>query len=146
MDIAKKFGTDKSAEENGVWIDIGDGAKIKVARLGNRYYKEAFKQKTKPYNKRMDSIPEDIAEKILIEAMVEGILLDWQGFLIDGVSYPYNKQNAFNILQKYNDFRDLVISHASEIENYKKEELKEKEKNLLTPSAGISSGAAIASF
>ena len=131
MDISK-FQTNKSMEEEGVWVDVdGNGTKIKVARVNNPRYKKYFQKITKPYKRQIRSgtLSEDLAEKLLVDALANTILLDWQGFTKDGESFPYSVDNARAFLAESPDFRDFVSDAANEMENYRTAELEEARGN-----------------
>lgn len=131
MDLAKKYGTDKELEKSGVWQDIGDGASILVARMGNANYIAEFKRLTAPYKRqiRLGLLSDDIWQKISIECLATSILMDWKG-LADGTkTIAYSRENAINMLTKYPDFRDDVSALSNEIENFFKEEKAAEAKN-----------------
>lgn len=114
----KEFATNKKAEIEGVWQEIGQGAKVKVARAGNVKYSEYVRKLSKPYMNRYRRrmIPEDIAEKITIRAMSRFILLGWEGIEgEDGNHIQYSEQKAIELLTEYPDFRELVASLADDI-------------------------------
>jgi hypothetical protein len=131
MDISK-FQTNKSAEEDGIWVDVdGNGTKIKVARINNARYKKYFQKITKPYKRqiRNGTLAEELAEKLLVDALANTILLDWQGFTKEGTDFPYSVDNARVFLQESADFRDFVSDAANEMENFRAEELEEARGN-----------------
>lgn len=127
MDI-KEFKTDQNLEEEGVWISLdGNGSEIKVARMNNRAYKKYFQAITKPYKRliRNGSLSEDLAEKLLIDAIAHKILLDWKGLTKNGKKFAHSLDNATEFLTGSADFRDLVTEAASEMENFRQKELEE---------------------
>jgi hypothetical protein len=131
MDISK-FQTNKSAEEDGIWVDVdGNGTKVKVARINNARYKKYFQKITKPYKRqiRNGTLAEELAEKLLVDALANTILLDWKGFTRSGEDFPYSVDNARSFLQESADFRDFVSDAANEMENYRAEELEEARGN-----------------
>ena len=130
MDI-NKFKADKKKEEEGVWIDIGEDARIKVARLNNEKYKNHFRRTTKPYRRqiRNGNLAEDVAERLLIDAMANTILLGWENLEEGGKAIKYSVENAKRILSESVDFRDLVSDAAGEIESYRIEDLEEAKGN-----------------
>lgn len=131
MDISK-FQTNKSAEEEGVWVDVdGNGTKIKVARINNPRYKKYFQKITKPYKRqiRNGTLAEELAEKLLVDALANTILIDWQGFTRGGEPFPYSVDNARSFLQESADFRDFVSDAANEMENFRAEELEDARGN-----------------
>lgn len=130
-DLKKMFGTDKTAEVEGVWQDIGDGVELLIARIGNPEYQKEFQRISKPHRRaiRRGHLSDSVAEKLLIKAMAKCILLDWKGLQEDGKDLPYSYDNAVRILTEYRDLRDYVSDIANEIETFKLEEDEEAEKN-----------------
>ncbi len=131
MDVAKKFGTDKVKEEAGVWVSLGDGAEVLVARLTNKSYVAAIKRLTMPHRValRNRSLPEDLNFDITIKAMAEAVLLDWKGFQENGKNLAYNREAAERLLKDYADFREQIAGIASDMDNFKSETEAAIEKN-----------------
>ena len=131
LDLKKEYAVDKNKEIEGVWQDFGSGAKMKIARIGNSEYQKVFQKISKPHRKsiRRGTLADDVAEKLLVEAMAESILLDWEGVEDGGVALPYTKENAIRVLLEYKDLRDQVTEIANEMESFKAEEDAEAEKN-----------------
>ena len=130
-DVKKIFGTNKVAEIEGKWNDIGDGIELLVARIGNPEYQKEFQRISKPHKRalRRGSLNDEVAERLLTKVMAKNILLDWEGLEEDGVAVPYNYDNAVRILTEYKDLRDYVSDIANEMESFKAEEDEEAEKN-----------------
>lgn len=129
----KEFATDKSAEIEGTWMSIGDGAEVKVARWNNPSHKKVLERLRKPYRSMLMAgrdIPDDKAEEIAIESMVEAILLDWKGFSDDdGKELKYSKEAAKLLLTELKDFRDMVSGLSIASETFRKQEVEEIAKN-----------------
>jgi hypothetical protein len=49
MDLKKSFGTSDALENDGAWVDLGDGASIKVARVGNKANRALLKKLIAPH-------------------------------------------------------------------------------------------------
>jgi len=108
MDLGKVFGTDKDLEENGVWVDIGGGAKIKIARISNAKTANAM-QKLQASNKVVAKFNSSaINDEAVIKIISETVLLDWEGMTEDGENVQYSNENAFKMLSKYKDFFAVV--------------------------------------
>ncbi len=131
LDLKKEYAVDKNKEIDGVWQDFGSGARMKIARIGNPEYQKVFQKISKPHRKsiRRGTLADDVAEKLLVEAMADSILLDWDGVEEGGQVLPYNKENAMRILLEYKDLRDQVTEIANEMESFRAEEDQEAEKN-----------------
>jgi hypothetical protein len=123
MDLKKEFGTDKTLEEDGAWIDMGDGTQLKIARAGNKKASEYARQVSKPFQTqiRFGKFTEEGFTKLAIEVAAQFILLDWKNLQEDGVDVPYSKENALRMLTDYPDFRNFVSASAEDIKNYQKE-------------------------
>ena len=131
MDIKKEFGTSKAKEQEGIWSDFGDGCQVKIARIGNPEYQKTFRKISKPHQKaiRRGSLNDEVAEKLLVEAMAEAIVIDWKGLQEDGKELKYSKTEAIRILTTYKDFRDQVSEIANDMESFKAVEDESAEKN-----------------
>jgi hypothetical protein len=140
-----KFATDKSLEIEGAWVDIGDDAHIRVARIGNDRYAKRLETLYKPYRKmqRTNSVPDDLARKLFIDALATTVLLEWKGFTNeDGSEVPYTVDTAIAKLTELKDFRELVVEIATEVATYRNEEIEEEGEILAKKSNGTSTGEA----
>lgn len=124
MDIRKAFGTRADLENEGVWIDIGDGARIKVARAGNRAHAEVIRRLRRQYQatRRGGKAADDMLERLSVEAMAEAVLLDWQGVEEGGAAVPYSLESAQRMLTDYKDFRDMVAGFSTDMALFQEEE------------------------
>jgi len=138
-----KFKTNQSLEIEGVWVDIGEGAKVKVARVGNTAYAKYIERAYKPYRKmqRTGTVPEDLQRRIFIDAIANTILLDWSGFTDDkDQPIPYSVDAAVKQLTDLKDFRELIVELAAEAETFRDEEIAEEAELLAKKSDGTSTG------
>lgn len=146
MDLSR-FKTDTALEDEGVWttIDASSDAQIRVARIGNRRYRETMARRLKPYRRalRAGTLDDSVTERITAEVLAETVLLDWRGVSADGVPLPYSREAARDLLldPAYRDFRDLVVELAGELDLYRERDLEAAEKNSATSCAGRSTGA-----
>ena len=139
-----KFSTNIDRELEGQWVDIGDGAKVLVARLGNERYVKYLERAYKPYRKmqRTGSVPDDLSRKIFIDSLANCILLGWSGITDDaGVDIPYSVEEAAKSLSLFKDFRELIAEISQESATYRDEEIAEDGELLSKKSLGTSSGA-----
>lgn len=141
MDL-NKFKTDSTLEEAGVWVELGDGAKVLVARMYNRRYKQEFQKLMRPYRiqARTETLADETAEDILIKCMASTILLDWQGVFIDDKEIPYSPSNAEKILSEFKDFRNIISEFSQNMELFRANEEREAAKNSVKSSGGSSTG------
>lgn len=145
MDIFKTFATDKTKELTGAWVDLStaepeEGKKaprIKVARLGNRIHSgmmtKLYKENRLALADKDEDKASEIDEKLNIEACSKAILLGWEG-----LEYPnsetgesevieYSQVNAVKLLE-HSDFRNLVMAHARNFENFRAERVGQAKK------------------
>lgn len=103
---------------DGTWTNYL-GVPLRIARANNDKFKKIFRQLSKPYNRQIEnnSLPEDVAEDILTEALSKAILVDW-----DSSKFPdnvkYSHANAKDLLIHDPDCRDFVIEFSREAENF----------------------------
>lgn len=125
-----RYKTDKDLEENGQWVDFGDGVLVKVARLNSERSQAVRRKLEKPYSKIRGSIPEDISEEILTKQVAEAVLLDWKGVTDEnGKELECTYENRYKVLKEYKDFRFDVVTCAVEAETFKNKQVEEATKN-----------------
>ncbi len=130
MDLQKMFGTDKKLEEQGVWVEIDEKSKIKVARLGNLKFRE-FSRKLQNNAKIATKYKiDDFNQNDLVKLLANTILLDWEGIELNGEVLPYSIENAIKILTEFKDFTNLVVELANQMETFKNEDIDGAKKNL----------------
>jgi hypothetical protein len=125
MDIKKRFQTSEEHEMNGVWVDIGDGTFLKVARMGNPKHREAMRALLAPFKDRPNDI---VPQESIDDVLARTILVSWEGVTEDGAEVPYSHEKAVEYLS-FKDFRDKVVRIASNMETYRAEALLAAEKN-----------------
>lgn len=137
MSLQKSFAIDKSAETDGAWIEIcanedGTLAQFKIARAGrrNKRYTKAMEKATKPYRAILGELDAKTDDKITADVLVESIILDWRDVQDEpGVSLPFSKDAARDLLQKYPDLIDLVNTKAWQMETFRESQLEDDAKN-----------------
>lgn len=141
MDL-KNFKTDLTKEHEGTWVELGDGAAIKVARLNNPAFVAKFRDMPKHQAAalRRNTINDDELDRIFVEALVDAVLLDWRGMDENGSPLTYSKVTAIRVLSDptYKDFRDLIVDEARDMENFREDMLDDTAKNSSSISDGSS--------
>ena len=127
MDI-KDFFTDEEKEEQGVWVDCGDGLEIKVRRMFNSHFNRVLAAKRKPMGRRYDRSTE-LQEQVLVEVIAETVLIDWKGLENAGKPLKYDAKTALDLLKRSRDFRNIVSLAADDVGNFQSEEAEEDAKN-----------------
>jgi hypothetical protein len=127
------WGTDQEKENDGVVIDLGDGASITIGRYLSDRHRKVYDRLARPYRTQTLAgrpIPDDVAIRIEIESLAEAVLLDWSGFTgDDGAALPYSKDAAIKLLTDLRDFRAQVTQIAQDAANFRREAIEVAEKN-----------------
>jgi hypothetical protein len=121
MDLKKTFGTDKEKEKKGIVKQIGEGAWVRIARIGNPDYERVLTALSKPYRLQIQrgTLDPKIQDKLYIEVIAKTVLLDWGGITDNGVDVAYSVENAIKMLTDYPDFLEFIVAEANRLENFK---------------------------
>lgn len=130
--VFKLFGTSKTAEKTGVWVDYGD-VKFLISRAGgtNSDYFEILKAKTRPFRHQIDrgTLSSADDERVTREIYAECIIKDVQVKAEDGTwspgvptstgeVVPFTKGSVVQLLTDLPDmFRDLRVC-ATDVQKY----------------------------
>ena len=122
FDVFKVYATDAVKEQTGATIELGGGASMLIARVGNPAYRKSLLAESEKLQVSLDSLPAEEADKldeeIMIRVMAETILLGFKGFAYKGKLIEYSKENARKVLS-HKDFRIRVMMEAQKLENYR---------------------------
>lgn len=123
MDVYQQFATDEKKENEGVWVAIGDGAELLVARSGNRKYSRLLAAAIEKHQRALD-LKDDAADKlsdqIMIDVMAESILLGWKGpFSFKKVDVGAYSVSGAKTLLAVKDFRGYVSKLSNEFDSFR---------------------------
>lgn len=122
-----KFRIDSGKSEKGVWVDVDDG-RLLIARMFNPQWSKTIKELTEQHRgvDGKKELSDEENAKIINQTMSETILLGWEGLTFNGKEYPYSKENCLELLsnKEFTEFREYVWKMASDIENYRVEDIK----------------------
>ena len=130
LDIFAQFATDETLEENGTWFPIGGGARVLVARSGNRKYAKMLTKEVERNKKALDlndEAADKLSEEIMIGVIAETILLGWEGVSYKGKELDYNVANAKLVLA-HKEFRKTVAQFADDVSAFKFKETEDQGK------------------
>lgn len=128
--FVNRYQTDKTLEENGQWVNLGDGIEVKIARLNSERSQAVRRRLEKPYSKMRGEIPTQIQEEILTKQVAEAVLLDWKGVELEsGKPLEPTLENKIKILTEFKDFRQDVVFVSMEAETFKNASVEEATKN-----------------
>jgi hypothetical protein len=117
-----RFKTDEDRQENGVWVDFGDGIKVKIRRFKSKASVAARKELDKPHTEviRRGKLAEDVAEDLLVRQIAMGVIADWEGVTDEnGNNVPNTTDAKYHILKALPDFRDEIFAISVEAEHFK---------------------------
>jgi len=130
LDIFAQFATDETLEENGTWFPIGGGARVLVARSGNRKYAKLLTKEVERNKKALDlndDAADKLSEEIMIGVLAETILVGWENISFKGEELEYSVANAKKLLA-VKDFRKAVAQFADDVSAFKFKETDEQGK------------------
>lgn len=127
------FHSDPTKSEQGVWVEVANGFKLRVARMDNIRYKLAMKSLGKPFAAQLRHAAteddEKTVKKIMIQAMAKTVLLGWEGLEDDeGKTIPYSVEECEKALSVENFF-NLVRELAADQSNFAEKSKDELSKN-----------------
>jgi len=124
---------DLKKEEDGIWIDFAAGIQLKIARARNTKYVELLRNLTEQYRKeiREDKFDAEDFANILLEVRAKTVLLDWKNIEENGKSVSYSVEKAIEYFKnpELKDFYTFVVIISENADYYKKDLIKESEKN-----------------
>jgi hypothetical protein len=126
MDLKKTFATDKQKETGGVWVSLGEGAEVLVARATNPKYRAALAKFQKQFCGMKPDPQSSEFEKAVTYAMAEAVLLDWKGIAVGGENLEYSFDNAVSVLMDYPDFREAISRISLDVDYYRPDEIVKK--------------------
>lgn len=126
--------TDLNKEVDGVWVNFVEGIRLKIARARNSKYVEFLRSLTENKRKeiRNDDIKTEDFADILMQVRAKTILLGWENIQDDNgneILYSYEQALEFFRDKELKDFYNFVVGVSENINNYKKDLVKESEKN-----------------
>jgi len=127
-----RFKTDTKLEEQGVWVDFGEGLRVRVRRFKSRVVQDASKKfnKTEVGVIRKGGMGEEAATDILVRIIAEAVIVEWQGVTDEnGNELEATFDNKYATLKELPEFRDALFEQSVSMDNFKGELLKESEGN-----------------
>jgi hypothetical protein len=147
MSLRKTFKTDRTAEVEGVWLEVavndhnGKPIRIKIARMSsaNKRYTTLLNKVTKPHQSAIqnDALDNDLARKMLQDVFAETVLLDWDnlpkseltGNDTDEELLEFNKENALALFTELPDLYDDWEARAQKSAAFREAERENAAKN-----------------
>lgn len=138
FDIKKTYEVDEAKATEGAWEDIGNDAKLLIARTGNKKYQERFRKIPRTVRQQITSgmLDDTSTDDILCRMLSDTILLGWTGIAEGGKELAYSKDEAYRMLKTYPDFRELVWNIANDFTRFRAQDDNETVKNSKASSSG----------
>lgn len=113
--FTERYKTNTSMEEDGVWVDMGDGIKVKVRRLNSKHSQETRRKLEKPYagQYRTRDMPASLQEELMVKQLAQSIIVDWEGVedpQDDSKTLPCTPENVMLIMTQFKDFREDCVT------------------------------------
>lgn len=110
FDLSEEFGSNPKAEIEGVWVVVGEGAKVLIARLGNPQAQRAYRKIPRAVRAQIEDAALGGAEakNFLADFMSKHVLLGWEGFSDAGKALKYSTESAKKMLAKHRRFSDRI--------------------------------------
>ena len=138
FDLSDEFGSNEQASIDGVWVQLGEKARIRVARLANPAAQKAYGKIPKAIRilHEKGNTSNKQAAEFLCRFLGGHILKDWENMADKGKSLPsYTEEHGFAFLLKYRRFRNRVWELADD-EDLFNVEVEEAVGNLPKRSSG----------
>jgi hypothetical protein len=147
MSLRKTFKTDRTAEVEGVWLEVavndhnGKPIRIRISRMSasNKRYTKELNKVTKPHQSAIqnDALDNDLARKMLQEVFADTVLLDWDnlpkseltGNEADEELLEFNRENALALFAELPDLYDDWESRAQKSAAFREQERETAGKN-----------------
>jgi hypothetical protein len=131
MDLRKEYYTDPKLEQEGVDIDLGDGAVVTVCRPNNPKFRDYLNKLRKPYERQIQrgTADQDVLDKLTRKAVARHVLIGWKGIEVDGDEVKYSPEKAEELMIQFPDFQEDVLFAANSRETFRAEVAEENEKN-----------------
>lgn len=121
LDIFDRYATDETLENNGTWRDLGNDARVLVARAGNLAYGKELARLFELHEKDIkadDDKSTEVIKKIMVEVLAKTVLLGWEGITYKRKAMSYSIDNA-RVLLAHDDFRKEITKLAEDQNAYK---------------------------
>lgn len=147
MSLRKTFKTDRTAETEGVWLEVavndhnGKPTRIKISRMSqtNKRYTKELNKVTKPHQSAIqnDALDNDLARSMLQKVFADTVLLDWDnlpkseltGNDEDTELLEFSSDNAMALFAEMPDLYDDWESRAQKSAAFREKEREDASKN-----------------
>lgn len=136
-----RYATNKSQEEDGVWVDFGDGIKVKIRRMNSKHSRECRARLEKPIAAKFRGrdYPLEIQEDLFNLQLAHSIIIEWEG--VPDAKDPSKMagntpEERLAVLKAYPDFREEIAQASLERATFQDISKKDAEGNSKMSSSG----------
>lgn len=140
-----RYKTDREMEENGVWVDFGDGIQVKIRRANSKHSRDTRAKLEKPYagQFRNREMPQSLQDEILIKQLAQSIVVDWKGVPDPSNPdspnpFPCNEENVIKVMTQFPDFREDILTASVAQATFQRNLMADAEKNSRNVFVGTS--------
>lgn len=129
MSIFSSFGTNKTAENDGIWVTVdktedGKDVRFLISRQSrtNKRFVAALDKFVEPhrYAIEREKLRPEMVEDINISAFCAGVLLNWENVIDeDGKLIDFNFENAKSLMMALPDLYDTLNIKSKSISTFK---------------------------
>lgn len=127
--IYEMFATDLKIETDGFIHHVTDKISFRLARAGgaNAKFSKVMEAKTRPYRRQIqeDTMDITLANKLLIEAFAETVVLGWEGITKKGEDVPFSAEAAVKLFTDLPDLFNELREAAAKQSNFRAAEVEE---------------------
>jgi hypothetical protein len=132
-DLTKMFALDQAKESEGIWVELGSGIRIKVARMDNPAYTKTLSKAMAPYRHalRANTMDDDTFHALMARVVGKTILVSFEGIDYKGEPLPYSPKNAETLLldPQLKPFYERVLQIANDQDAYRLQSEEDAAKN-----------------
>lgn len=119
MDINSMTDLAARAEE-GTWVQYED-AEFLIRSASSKAYRRALQKASKGKSNHRLTKDLEVAEKFGVEALADGILIDWKNITENGKQLECTRENKIKLLQVAYPIRDFIATQAQDFANFEAE-------------------------
>jgi len=123
MELTKLAEAAEQGQE-GVWVEFED-SRFKIRSTTSKAYRKAIQKAAKGKSNHKLTKDLEAAEDFGIEAMADGLLLDWENITDNGVQLECNRANRIRVLKIAAPIRDFLAQAAQDYTTFEREDEEE---------------------
>jgi len=106
--------------EEGIWVEFED-ARFLIRSTHSKAYRKAIQKAAKGKSNHRLTRDLDVAENFGIEAMADGLLLDWENVTENGTPLECTRENRVRMLKLAPPIREFLAAQAQDYANFEME-------------------------